>query len=118
MDQTEHPMRYRITAGDLGSLTKVFIIIVAPLILTIMGATWRVGKVMDGYTAAIRDVNVRVDGEALRIDAILKDQYSLTMASERALRMAISNPGLTVHDPRDLTKTFRVDEAASTGGTP
>lgn len=43
-----------------------------------------------------------------RISKVEQDRYSLTAASEQALRMAIENPGLGVPDPRDPNRIIVV----------
>lgn len=35
-----------------------------------------------------------------KVDVAMADRYSLTQASENALRMAMENPGMRVPDPR------------------
>lgn len=44
------------------------------------------------------------------------DRFTLTMASEQALRNAINNPGMPFADPRDPTKTIIVDVPFKRGG--
>lgn len=46
---------------------------------------------LDALAGAITDIRVEA----------LEDRYTLTAASERALRTAIENPGMRVPDPRD-----------------
>ena len=65
------------------------------IIGTAMSATW--------YLSA------KINSFEYRMETIESDRYSLTMASERALREAIENPGLRVPDPRDPTRIIVVE---------
>lgn len=68
--------RVKITMGLLGTLC-----------LASIALGWR-GATLLG----------RIEG---RLATVEQDRYSLTAASEQALRMALENPGLAVPDPRD-----------------
>lgn len=39
------------------------------------------------------------------------DRYTISAASEQALRMALENPGLSVPDPRNTAMMIRVDKS-------
>jgi len=67
---------------------------VLTVVTTGMGATWFLSQ--------------RFERMQHQIDTLLSDRYSLTQASERALRTAIENPGMRVPDPRDPNKIILV----------
>lgn len=60
-------------------------------------------------TSATWYLSAKITNFESRMENVENDRYSLTMASERALREAIENPGLRVPDPRDPTKIIVVE---------
>ena len=63
------------------------------------------------------EMNKRIDALAARATGLEDSSYSLSAASEQALRMAIENPGMRVPDPRDPNKIIVV-KAAEVGTGP
>jgi len=45
-----------------------------------------------------------------RLETAMTDRFTLTQASEQALRHAIANPGIRVPDPRSPGLFFQVDK--------
>lgn len=86
-------------AGTITRETKVAL----GLILTVIGvgfaSTWKV-------SAAVAKVEQR-------LAEVETDRYTLSAASEQALRTAMENPGLRVPDPRNPGQVFVVRDAAS-----
>jgi len=62
-----------------------------------------------GATVWITDRLGELEGQIQRLEQQTSDQYTLAQAAEHALRTAMANPGLTVPDPRNPGKYFRVD---------
>lgn len=69
--------------------------IVIPVVVTIVGATWRISSLITGYQQ--------------EIEAFKEDRWTLTMQSEQAFRLAIANPGMKVPDPRAPGKMIVVE---------
>lgn len=61
-----------------------------------------VGSKFDAADVTIREL-------AKGLEGVKADRFTLTAASEAALRTAIENPGLRIPDPRDPSKVFVVD---------
>ena len=80
---------------------KPLIVFAGSIMVTALSATWYLSAKMSNYEARMRGVEA--------------DRYTLTMASEKALREAIENPGFRVPDPRDPSKIIVVEMA---GGSP
>ena len=78
-----------VTVGDL--------IVVIPIVLAIIGATWKISRTLSLFET--------------RIIELESDRYTLSAASENALRMALSNPTMVVHDPRDPSKIIQHGKA-------
>lgn len=60
-------------------------------------------------TSATWYLSAKINTFEHRMLVVETDRYTLTMASERALREAIENPGLRVPDPRDPNKIIVVE---------
>lgn len=94
---------------------------VAALIVSIFATGWgtawfvsnTVGDLNAGRDVVQREM-VEIRKDLIDLQAQMKDdRYTLTAASEKALRTAIENPGMRVPDPRDPDKIISVRE-----GTP
>lgn len=102
--------------GFFQGLFKSPVIISIPIVLAIVGATWRVGLVLQSVTnqmtTEINTVKIQINNDLTtmngRIDKLNEDKYPLSLASERALRTAIENPGMRVPDPRDPSQIITV----------
>lgn len=70
-----------------------FAIYIGPICGTIIGASYFLGGKAERLQRDMQDQ--RIDFEALKAET-----YTLPMAAEQALRMAIENPGMRVPDPR------------------
>ena len=67
----------------------------ASIIGTALSATWFLSAKLSHYET--------------RLKVAESDRYTLTMASEKALRTAIENPGMRVPDPRDPSRVIVVE---------
>lgn len=54
-------------------------------------------------------LNTRLGGIDAQITQLKSDQYTMAMAAESALRLAINNPGLKVPDPRSPGQIIEVE---------
>lgn len=72
------------------------------IVSTGMGATW----FLKGEFSEIHTTVEQIQHDVEEFD---KDRYTLTMASEKALREAIANPGHKIPDPREPSKLIVVD---------
>ena len=70
----------------------------------IWGGAWFLAGKANEMDAMQKSIN-QIESDAL------KDRYTLTAASEKALRTAIENPGHRVVDPRDPSKIIVVKES-------
>lgn len=77
--------------------TKVTIGVVFIALSGAVTGTWWLG-------AQIAQLNNRLD----RLDSLIGDRFSMTQASETALRLAMENPGMRVPDPRDPSQVIEV----------
>jgi len=68
-------------------MTLAFIGGLLTIVTTGMGATWMLSS--------------KFTDMQNQLDTVNEDRYTLTQASERALRTAIANPGMNVPDPRN-----------------
>lgn len=71
----------------------------AAVVGTGLSATWFLSSQLARYESRLESVEITVK----------EDRYTLTMASEKALRTAIENPGMRVPDPRDPSKIIVVE---------
>jgi len=69
------------------------------IVSTGIGATWFLSAQLARYESRLDSVEAK----------IVEDRYTLTMASEKALRTAIENPGMRVPDPREPSKIIVVE---------
>lgn len=76
-----------ITASNLVYFGTIFVTVVLPILAAIIGGTWKITRTLSKFES--------------RIVELESDRFTLTAASEHALRMALSNPELVVHDPRN-----------------
>lgn len=67
--------------------TRIAVGLGATILIAAVGASWTIRSALAGYDE--------------RISVLESDRYTLTQASEQALRTAIENPGLRVPDPRN-----------------
>lgn len=79
---------------------KPLIAFAVAIMSTGLSATWYLSAKMSKYES--------------RMQSVENDRYTLTMASEKALREAIENPGFRVPDPRDPTNIIVVEVPEST----
>ena len=77
--------------------TKVTIGVVFIALSGAVTGTWWLGT-------QISQLNNRLD----RLDSLIGDRFSMTQASETALRLAMENPGMRVPDPRDPSQVIEV----------
>lgn len=80
-----------------------------------IGAVVAIGGVLWGAAAFVGRINQSMRELSAGLDTVRADRYTLSAASENALRMAIENPGTRVPDPRDPAKVFVVDIGRRTG---
>ena len=85
-----------ILAAMISEQTGVTIGVALPVLLML----WRIVRLA-----------IRFDKRLETIEAKDADRYTLTAASEDALRTAIHNPGLKVPDPRRPGQVFEVSAA-------
>jgi len=87
---------------------SVVAIVGGMLVLTIsfIGGTWKLALVMNTMTTQI--INLHDD-----LENVKSNSYTLSRASEQALRTALENPSLRVPDPRDPNKLIVVYSAAT-----
>lgn len=71
------------------------------IVLTLIGCTWRLSMI---YGEMKTDV-----------EKVMIDRYTLSMASEQAMRHAMANPGIMVPDPRSPGQYFKIDKARMLG---
>lgn len=90
----------------LNQNTRVTLGVVAAILVVGIGATWTLAAVAIKSFESIRtEIGTLTSG----LEQVKNDRYTLTAASETALRTAIENPGLRVPDPRNPGKVFVVD---------
>lgn len=104
----------RNTTIELGAAVAV--------VITVAGGVWWFAQQMGTVQSAIREVAqtlaqrdrdletrfADVNKRLADSEAKFEDYYSLTKASEQALRTAIENPTLRVPDPRDPRTIIQV----------
>jgi len=78
---------------------RPLIVFAVSIIGTALSATWYLSAKINTFETRMTDVERDVS----------YDRYTLTMASEKALRTAIENPGIRVPDPRDPNKIIVVN---------
>ena len=106
-------MSTEATAGTFLGFFKGWvpiIVIVCSMATTGLGTAWWMGKSFQSYRVEMRDLKKELEG--LKVD-VTADRYTLTAASEKALRTAIENPGMRVPDPREPSKIIMVRDAVS-----
>lgn len=92
-----------------------------PVVLLILGfqislggaiwtGAWYISTTLN--TVANTQANLERDMRELE-ESATKDRYTLTAASEKALRTALENPGMRVPDPRDPSKIIVVNTTAA-----
>ncbi len=74
------------------------------LTCTIVGAALKISSSFTDLTAQMKELHESIDD-------VKTNSYTLTRASEQALRTAIENPSLRVPDPRDPNKLIIVYSA-------
>lgn len=98
-------------APTLGPATRVTL----GFALVIAGALWRLsnefGAIRREQREAVVEISAQINDLAGRLDAVEMDRYTVTMAAENALRMAIANPDLAIPDPRDPSQLIRVERS-------
>ena len=100
---TPEPLPVTITQN-----TKVTIGLVGSVLVVGIGATWTLATVIVNQFSGIRSEITTLN---TGLEQVKTDLYTLTAASETALRTAIENPGMRVPDPRSPGKVFVVDTA-------
>lgn len=88
--------------------TRITVGLVVTILAVGIGATWQLARVVTDQFAGVRD---EIASLKTGLDAVKTDRYTLTAASETALRTAIENPGMRVPDPRNPAHVFVVDTA-------
>ena len=78
---------------------KPIVVLVGGFIVTGVSGTWFLSAQLARYESRLESVEL----------AVKEDRYTLTMASEKALRTAIENPGMRVPDPREPSKIIVVE---------
>lgn len=87
-------------AVTLSQDSKITMGVAGTLGLLAIGATWHVGVQLSA-------INQRLD----QLEKNVGERFTLTAASEQALREAIENPGHRVPDPRDPSQIIEVRPA-------
>lgn len=85
-----------VESNAISKNTKVTLGLLLTILVAAGGAFWQASTLYS---------DVRVD-----LDKVLNDRFTLTAASEQALRHAILNPGVKVPDPRNPGKFFQVEK--------
>lgn len=97
----------------LGPSTKVTLGAACAVIVSLGGIAWGaagyVGGKFDATNAKFDKAELAIRDLGVDIGNVKADRFTMTAASEHALRTAIENPGLRVPDPRDPSKVFVVD---------
>ena len=88
-----------------------FAVYIGPICGTIMGASYFLGGKAEKLQRDMQDQ--RLDFEALK-----SETYTLPMAAEQALRMAIENPGMRVPDPRNPNEVIVVSGKSQSFDSP
>jgi hypothetical protein len=101
----ESKMRFR-------SVVSVIVAIVG----TAVSATWILATQLASIHKSIDDTASTTRALAASIDEVRVNSYTLSRASEVALRQAIAEPGRPVVDPRDPSKTIVVKEGTHSDG--
>ena len=80
-----------------------------------IGLTFLIITAVIGAAAVInkrlKSMEDRLATNEQKVVSIETDRYTLSMAVEQALRLAIANPGMHVPDPRDPSKSVTVTSA-------
>ena len=82
--------------------TKVSLATVGSILTVGAAIIWQLATIKTVFTNEINELKDHVT-------QIEEDNYSMPMAVESAFRLAMRNPGMIVPDPRDPSKTIRVD---------
>lgn len=90
----------------------LFMMLCVTLVTTGWGAAWYVSSMVKKFDSGRVSLQQEVEQikkavDAIRVDAST-DKYTLSAASENALRTAIENPGMRVPDPRNPSDIFVV----------
>jgi len=106
------PSKFLSTFNEWKPVVVLFFALCGMLIATGWGAAWYISGTVDKFDIgrqALQDQVTAIEKSVsdIRVDA-LEDRYTLTAASEKALRTAIENPGMRVPDPRDPSEIITV----------
>lgn len=97
----------------LGPNTKVTLGAACAVVLSLGGIAWGaasyVGGKFDATNAKFDKAELAISALGIDLGAVKADRFTMTAASEHALRTALENPGLRIPDPRDPSKVFVVD---------
>lgn len=96
-------------ARSVVTMARLLWILVTIVVTGVVGV-WRVAWVVSD------EVN-KIDERLSKIESQAGDRYTLTMASENAMREAIANPGHRVPDPRNAGMYIQVRESEISSGT-
>jgi len=88
----------------LSNDTKITLGTAVALVSISISATWWFSKQLDGFRQDLSALSARLGQNEDKMPTF----YSLSAASEQALRMAIENPGLRIPDPRDPNRIIEV----------
>ena len=97
----ESNMRFRSVVAVIGAIVG-----------TAVPATWILATQLNAIHRAIDDQATTTKALAASIDEVRVNSYTLSRASEVALRQAIAEPGRPVVDPREPSKTIVVKEGS------
>lgn len=97
----ESKVRFRSVAAIVGSMITIAVVMI--------GATWKLASLLS-------EMNNQIHALSTALDDVKNSSYTMTRASEQALRTAIENPQLRVPDPRDPARLIVVYSSNSAGG--
>lgn len=105
----------------ISTLTTIVCVMLASAVTgagSIWGAAWWMRGGLATYTAGMERLSQKFDTLAVQLVELKEATYTLSRASEVALRQAIENPGSRVVDPRDPNRIITVRSVDHSGDNP